>query len=214
MQMKAKTIDTVEEELAQPSNLSSLLNAMQREGYRPRVELLDKKRRKKRKSAAAENWSPKFGDMIRIHFEPAGEEVIRPEARPEAQAATGQSELGAGPRNDLIRALDRAEAQPGFRFVSLKWFRDSFLPREAYAWAGTAAARQQVLGGAIESGLVLTSQVHNPKSPEFPVTAVRLNRVAPEVKSALEGAGASATDFAPVAIRGESLSATVLRERR
>jgi len=211
--MKAKTIDKVEAELAQPSNLSNLLDAIQREGYRPRVELLDKKQRKKRKSAAAENWSPKAGDMIRIHFEPAGGEVAQPEAGPGGQVEMRQNEPAAGPRNELIRALDRAESQPGFRFVSLKWFRDTFLLKEASAWA-VPSARQQVLGGAIESGIVLTSQVHNPKSPEFPVTAIRLNRVSPEVKAALEGAGASAADFAPVGIRGESLSATVLRERR
>lgn len=99
--------------------------------------------------------------------------------------------------------------------MSLKWFRDTALVSEGYPWASSDAMRQNVLRIAIENRLVLTSKVANPKAPQFPVTAIRLNRLMPEVKKILgdenEGGG---FDFHPVEIRGESLSATILRERR
>jgi len=56
--------------------------------------------------------------------------------------------------------------------------------------------------------------VPNPKSPQFPVTTVRLNRLMPEVKVVLGQNGSSDLDFHPVEIAGEPLSATILRERR
>jgi hypothetical protein len=57
------------------------------------------------------------------------------------------------------------------------------------------------------------SKVPNPKSPQFPVTAIRLNRLLPEIQAIL-GEQVADSDFRPVDIRGEQLSATVLRERR
>ena len=81
---------------------------------------------------------------------------------------------------DLVRALDRAESRPGYGFVSLKWFRDGVLT--AFDWAQPDATRQNVLREAIEKRLVLTSKAPNPKSPEFPVTAIRLNRLLPEIR--------------------------------
>ncbi|MGH9533040.1 MAG: hypothetical protein ACRD2Q_11665, partial [Terriglobales bacterium] len=115
---------------------------------------------------------------------------------------------------DLIQALHRAESQPGFGFVSLKWFRDAYLPRAGYSWAVSESSRQQALHDAIQEGVIVTSKVPNPRSPEFPVTAIRLNRASPETKAALGGQEAPAADFAPVKIPGENLSETVLRERR
>jgi hypothetical protein len=64
-----------------------------------------------------------------------------------------------------------------YDFVSLKWFRDVVLKAESFEWAQSDAARQAVLRESIEGRLVLTSNVQNPKSPQFPVTAIRLNRL-------------------------------------
>jgi hypothetical protein len=61
---------------------------------------------------------------------------------------------------------------------------------------------------------VLTSKVPNPKSPAFPVTAIRLNRSLPEVAEILGAPAPPPAEFSPIAIRGEELSQTVLRERR
>lgn len=117
----------------------------------------------------------------------------------------GGRELGA-----LIQALAQAEQKPGFQFVSLKWFRDTFLPRECPALIGAGA---RLLWEATESGIVLTGKSPNPTLPQFPVTTVRLNRQHPEVVAALGGAASGRSGFRPVKIRGESLSQTVIQER-
>ena len=57
-------------------------------------------------------------------------------------------------------------------------------------------------------------QMSDLATPMFPVTAIRLNRSLPEVRRLLGVAGDAAPRVKPVAIRGEALSATVLRERR
>ena len=78
-------------------------------------------------------------------------------------------------RYDLIRSLQRAGRREGFEFVSLKWFRDLFLPAEQYAWSDSLEARSREIGDAIDDGAILTYKVPNTRSPEFPVTAIRLN---------------------------------------
>ena len=89
------------------------------------------------------------------------------------------------PLSDLIRALDRAESRPGYEFVALKWFRDTVLPAEGFPWASDHSARQTVLRDAIDKRLILTSKMPNPRSLQFPVTAIRLNRLVPEVTGIL-----------------------------
>jgi hypothetical protein len=175
-------------------------------GYRVHVQLLDKKGRKKRKDASADSWSPESGE-IRISFEP----------EPESQHATApaiEAPPAADPVSDLLRCLDRSESKPGYDFVALKWFRDTVLPSAGFEWAASESSRQTVLREAIERRLILTSKVPNPKSPQFPATAIRLNRLLPDVREILGVEKAPDFGFDPVEIRGETLSATVLRERR
>jgi hypothetical protein len=180
-------------------------------GYRPRVSLIDKSGRKKRHNAAADNWSPESGE-IRITFEAEPESEPN---RPVSTAAKGEipPEVFADGLQDLVRHLDRAESRPGYNFVSLKWFRDSVLAAVRPEWANPEG-RNRILREAIEARLVLTSKVPNPKSPEFPVTALRLNRSLPEVQAILGNRDTVSADFQPVAIRGEAISTTILRERR
>ena len=115
---------------------------------------------------------------------------------------------------ELVRALDRAEARPRYQFVALTWFRDLVLPGVGFQWTRSESLRHEVLKAAIARGFVLTSKVPNPKNPERPVTAIRLNRLLPEVQAILSQAASTENDFDPVSIPGENLSATVLRERR
>jgi hypothetical protein len=133
-------------------------------------------------------------------------------ATPPANPAPA-SDSATDPVSDLIKALDRAESQPGYNFVSLKWFRDAALPSAGFAWTSADSIRD-VLREAIDQRLILTSKVPNPRSPQFPVTAIRLNRLMPKVQAILGTRGEGLPDFQPVPIRGEDLSATVLRERR
>jgi hypothetical protein len=116
--------------------------------------------------------------------------------------------------SDLIRVLDRAEGRPGYEFISLKWFRDAALAREGLSWAADEFARHDVLREAIDRRWVLTSKVANPRPPHFPVTAIRVNRQMPEANAVLGNRTGDPPAFHPVSIRGESLSATVQRDRR
>jgi hypothetical protein len=200
--------------------------------YHVRVSLLDENRRKKKRNASADNWSPESG-RIEIWFEPApsAEQTQRAEpsqrsgsiptanAKPKRLSEDHREHTYVHPaESDLLKvlaeALDRAEARPGWNFVPLKKFRDEILPCEPTASRLTDVAWREVLRSAIGKRLVLVGRVPNPKAPEFPVTTIRLNRLMPEVQAIL-GAGASSDlDFHPVEIRGEPLSTTILRERR
>ena len=113
---------------------------------------------------------------------------------------------------DLVRSLDRAESKPAYDFVALKWFRDVVLPGVRPEMS--SEERNLVLREAIEKRLVLTNKVPNPKSPQFPVTALRLNRSLPETQAILGTHDTTSSEFQPVAIRGEAISTTILRERR
>jgi hypothetical protein len=116
----------------------------------------------------------------------------------------------------LLRALGRAESTPGWSFVSLKKFRDEVLPSEPFAsraFQPSDVEWQQAIQRTIEKRWILVGKVPNPKSPQFPVTSIRLNRLMPEVQEVL-GTPKSSLDFHPIHIKGEPLSATILRERR
>lgn len=212
-------------------------------GYAYRVRILHGEEGGRRRDASFQKYWSADSDSIRIGFQPtAGSletdtqsaeregreihpypcEAPRPEAaaeRPAPGAASPNHPEEAGPSlkdrfSDLIRALERAESRPGYSFVALKWFRDTILPEGGFLWADDEATRQTVLRDAIDKQLILTSRMPNPRSPQFPVTAIRLNRLMPEVKAILGNSEAAVSDFRPVSIRGESLSQTVLRDRR
>jgi hypothetical protein len=214
------TIEEVESRLEQSLEKSNALQPFVPEGYRVQVTLLDRKQRKKRRSASAETWSPK-SDVIKISFEKESKDVlVESVVVGDAPRASGDRPIAnhyPDPRSavpdslsDLIRCLDQAESRPGNRFVALKWFRDVALR----ARAQSDVARSNVLRDAIERRIVLTARIPNPKSPQLPVTTIKLNRLLPEVRTVLGLAGSVEEDFEPITIRGESLSATVLRERR
>src|SRR5271166_118232 len=209
-------IDQLELELAQ--TLASPLKNTIPGQYQLRVSLLDANGRKKRSDASANNWSPASG-RIEIRFEPSSEErkiVTPPE---DVRRADGKFGVPIAPLEieiRLLRALHRAESTPGWNFVSLKKFRDEILPHEPFAPGGFQPSEvhwQEAIRRAIEKRWILTGKVQNPKSPQFPVTSIRLNRLMPEVQEVL-GHAKQDLDFHPIHIKGEPLSATVLRERR
>lgn len=215
-----KTIEQVESQFEQ-----KVVDALREldllpQGFKHRVRFHGEKKDKRKTADFEKNWRPD-ADSIRIWFEPTHEASAQlPE--PITKSATAPpvsfpAQVVAtvpDPLSELVRALDRAESRRGYDFVSLKWFRDAALPSEGFSWASSDATRQSLLRGAIEKRLILTSKVPNPKSPQFPVTAIRLNRLMPEVKAILGGGDDNSLDFHPVEIRGENLSATILRERR
>lgn len=222
-------IEQLEQDLAQKLS-SPLKNAVPGQ-YQLRVSLLDAKGRKKRSNASASNWSPASG-RIEIRFEPAPEQgkLVSLETTSKANSKSnppppGFSEGVSGRDTSmvpveleikLLRALHRAEATPGWNFVSLKKFRDEILPHEPFApgaFQPSDVHWQDAIRHAIEKRWILTGKVQNPKSPQFPVTSIRLNRLMPEVQEVL-GEPRKDLDFHPIHIKGEPLSATILRERR
>src|SRR5258708_1531799 len=228
-------IEQVEPQFAQKLD-SPLKNVLQElrysipENSSLRVSLLDASGRKKRSDAAADNWSPETG-RIEIRFEiprSGDKEVTADSVSPVRSSPASGGELsGSGATRSnyvhpaetdlvqaLVRALDHAEAKPGWNFVPLKKFRDEILPSEHIPSMRPDVERQNVLRSAIEKRLVLFGKVPNPKAPEFPVTTIRLNRLLPQVQAILGTLNTPDSDFHPVEIRGEPLSATILRERR
>ena len=197
------TNSDIESEIAR--SLSRLL------GSRYEVHLHRGNRKKRRDAEFQANWDPE-ADSVRIAFSPMEEEVEAAAERIEDRAPKS----GAADNRilDFMRALDRAEKRPGYDFVSLKWFRDTALACEDFSWATDPAARHEVLREAIDRRLVLTRKIANPRPPNYPVTTIHLNRLMPEVNAALGAQSSGPPAFRPVRIRGESLSATILHDRR
>jgi hypothetical protein len=189
------------------SAFAKAVGALVPAGYRAEVALLDGKGRKKRRDAAARNWDPLSGSVLI---------TLKPQAPIACPAQfPGQHTKGGLPSQlaEAVRALDAAEHKVAF--VSLKWFRDQFLPGFGVAWAATPYSGQETVKEAIDRGLFLTSKVQNPKAPTFPVTAIRLNRDLPGVRQVLESVPvAHSRIFRPVPIAGEALSDTIVRDRR
>lgn len=221
---------SIAEELDKP-----LKAALKRHGYpihesfRLRLSLLNADGRKKRSNAVAKAWSPEKSEPAQFWLEPfavaepgqVSEVAAKAETQPPSGAlgpevspdATVDS-LNLHPAEaELLRALDRAESTPGWSFVSLKKFRDEILPVENIPYLRSDAERQNALRYAIDKRLILRKPVPNPKSPQFPVTSIRLNRLMPEVQAVL-GQPKKDLDFHPIRIKGEPLSAIILRERR
>jgi len=214
-----KTIKEVEAQVEEKVGASLKELDLLPEGYRCSVRLHGKSRNKRRTASFANSWSADT-DSIRIRFKRTSEgpepgpRPLAPGARTAPLNCAAKSDAAADPLSDLIRALDRAESQPGYAFVALKWFRDTVLPSEGFSWASADSVRRTTLRNAIDKRWILTSKVANPKSPQFPVTAIRLNRLMPEVKAILGNTDDRALDFQPVPIRGEDLSVTIVRDRR
>jgi hypothetical protein len=91
------------------------------------------------------------------------------------------------------------------QFIALKWFRDDFLATVDLPWATSIQRRQRVLSQAIEMGKINAKKIPNPRTPQFPTTAISLNRSMPTP--------GVPPRFQPVGIRGEAASTTLLRDR-
>lgn len=203
-----------------PDVLKPLVRLAPPKGVRAQVSLRRAKtERQVKRNAPADSWSPDSG-LVSISYEtsPAEEaDTVGTQASDRARADVSPEPTSSeDPARDLVLALARAEHDPhlGFNFVSLKWFRDTYVPQQEYAWAVAPENRQRVLADAINRKWILTSHVPNPKNPQYPVTAIRVNRPLADVRKILDQEAGFGSAFAPITIPGERLSETVLRERR
>jgi hypothetical protein len=136
-------------------------------------------------------WDPRHGDVL-ITYEPAREDGWRDDRREERRGWRGNgppADLPPPPDpdvavDDVVRVLARAESDPSFTFVALKFLRDQLLPRHV-AWAAIPHEAQIQINRSIDAGAVLTTKVENPRQPQYPVTAVKLNRESPIVQRVL-----------------------------
>ncbi|MGH9392790.1 MAG: hypothetical protein ACRD1E_01365 [Terriglobales bacterium] len=166
------------------------------------VELLagtDRKEARKHKANAKTRSSK--GNSLFVTLRPR-------EAERAALPPAGVDRVG-----ELLRALQAAEQTPGHGFVALKWFRDSFLPRQGLAWALTPEARDLVLRDATARGWVRVQRIPNPRNPEFPTSTLQLAVGIPEVRSLLGLPEKLGWDFPRIKIEGEPMSETVRRMR-
>ena len=167
--------------------------------------------RKVRENAAASYLDPDRCEVVIrfVAFEGPQEEGDSQESGESGSA----SDVGASdfetPLDQLLEVLREVEGTR--QFVGLMWFRDQVRPQCPYGWAQDQAVRGSVLRHATNQRLVLTRQVPNPTRPHHPVTAIRVNRRHARFwpKDAKR-----VSRFAPVRIRGGSISETVLGERR
>jgi len=202
-----------------PPALKPLARLSPRKGFRVQVSLRRgnaKDSRQVKQNAPASRWLPDSG-LVAISYRPTTAEedqAAGPAVEDVQDSPAKPAELATDPIRDIVMALARAEKDPQLGFVSLKWFRDAYLPQQGHPWAAIPDERQRVLVNAIERNWILTSKVANPKNPQFPVTAIKINRLLSEVRSILEQEPGSRSGFKPIAMRGEPLSQTVLRERR
>ena len=129
-------------------------------------------------------WDPRHGDVL-ITFEPGREGGWRDERREGREGRRGwrdgaPAEMPPAPDpelavEDVVRVLSRAESDPAFTFVALKFLRDQLLPRHV-AWGSLPHEAQIQINYAIDQRVLLTGKVENPRQPQYPVTAVKLNR--------------------------------------
>ena len=115
---------------------------------------------------------------------------------------------------ELIKALDSAGREKGSTGVYLDWFREWYVIGDGHDSPSLSEEREETLRKAVKEGIILAKNAPNPLSPTSKVTVIRLNRSHPGVGNALWDPSWGNDDFQPIAIRGEQLSETIIRQRR
>ena len=177
LQRALASLPEVDERGDLPSELKPLLLLSPQDGASVHVSLRQRENaRQLRPTGPAQSWSPKS----------CGAWIVYEAAQGLAAQAPRTSEGSGDPLQDFVAALDHVERDPHLHFVSLKWFRDTYLPKRGYDWANDPDLPRQMVHEAAAAEMILTSKVPNPKTPEFPVTTIRLNREHPKVRRILE----------------------------
>ena len=193
-----------------PSELEPLRSLVP-DGFTPRVTIgrLDANKKFKSRRVDADfdkYWEPSECHVL-ISFAPdlPGSSLLpSPPAQPSLPSRL----------QDLLNALEHAEALPGLQFVGLKWFRDQHLPQQGFSWTADPRERSAQLREATGQGIVLTIQVPNPKAPSHPTTTIRLNRSHPRFLEKAAPAAGGKGPFRPRKIEGGPMSQTIIEGRR
>ncbi|MDE0392795.1 MAG: hypothetical protein OXI57_12090 [Rhodospirillales bacterium] len=183
--------------------------------YEPRVSIRywnGNQYRKVRRTADASYFDPDRCDVV-IEFVPS-DSADDGDGWTDAGGDTGDTARasaldGETAMDQLLKAL--SEMERARELVSLKWFRDQYLPACGYDWARDPRACGTLLLQATGQRLILTSQVPNPNNPLDPVTAIRINRRHPRFET---NSQSRRSQFEPVRIRGGAIADTVIGDRR
>src|SRR6185503_12576334 len=88
-----------------------------------------------RRSFGAQAFTQRDGAVWIVFEVPRPDQVDARERHDEPRRGTFDAGDESNPFDEFIRALNEAEHQPQLNFVSLKWFRDTYLMRSGYPWA-------------------------------------------------------------------------------
>jgi hypothetical protein len=194
LQRALSSLRELEERGILPGELKPLLHLAPPDGASVHVSLRHRDTGRPLRPGPAPSWSARACGAWIVYEVAAGLGTAGP-------APVHAADAGGSPLRDFVRALDHVEKDPHLRFVSLKWFRDTYLPKRGYDWANDPDIPRRIVHEAAESGLILTAKVPNPKTPEFPVTTIRLNRDHARVKELL---GEDSEAPAPIVPRVEA----------
>jgi hypothetical protein len=177
------------EENALPPVLQALTAIAPPRGMRADVELQPYTDHARDDDWQNQRWDPRNGEVA-IGYEPMRADDGREERRfePEERVAPPDPEVAV---RDVVRVVARAEGDPAFKFLALKFLRDQLLPRHV-EWAAAQNEAQIQINRAIDAGVLVTSKVENPRMPQYPVTAVALNRDHDVVKEILNAPASAA----------------------
>jgi len=108
----------------------------------------------------------------------------------------------------VIRELRTQERRRDFIWAG-------FVVKDLLPSLGLDERESQVLFDNMRNeGMISLTKKPSPKNPDFSATSVQLNNDHPAVRRVLGGNGEPKKGFQPIPIRGEPLSATIIRERR
>jgi len=201
--------------------LLKLLNAHQTKmpfGLRAsEVQILGGKRRKDARQRRPTADKPhKDGDWILVRLEDSRVASVGgpPSRMPmPAEHANAQANGSAMDQAQCLQALRRAETAPGHSFVALKWFRDSYLPRQGFAWAESPEARDAALREITARGWARVEKIPNPRNPGFDTSALRVQMDSQEVRNILGEEESRGWGFPRIKVQGES-GTEILRKMR
>jgi hypothetical protein len=72
---------------------------------------------------------------------------------------------------EMLEELARAEKRP-MAFLGLIWFRDTWLLADKFSWFDR---RMEVIGWALDNGLIDKGEAPNPRNPNWPTTTIKLS---------------------------------------
>jgi hypothetical protein len=124
-----------------PVALKPLVNLSPRKGMRVQVSLRRgnaNDSRQVKQNAPASRWLPDSG-VVAISYRPSRPEedqaassarAVQASLAKPAETDAKPAETANDPVQDIVIALVKAEKDPQLGFVSLKWFRDIYLPQQ------------------------------------------------------------------------------------